>query len=95
MTIKNESHYYACSAFNWAVAPTRQEAITKLAKDIGADMLKRQVKAVGGLYVRSCEVLLPISAAYDIKDHKPVGVATAHPRGCRVVNVAGASMFLD
>lgn len=71
MDKKQAHHYYASTAFDWAVADTRAEAIARVAKSAGSDGIKRQVKANGGLYVWSCRVELPQSATYTITSYAP------------------------
>ena len=64
-------HYYATIAFGWAVAPTREEAIASVARQAGTDIIKRNVKAHGGLYCWSCRVELPQEAHYSINFYQP------------------------
>lgn len=66
-----QHHYYASSAFGWAAAPTRREAVAAVARDAGSAIVRRQVKAHGGLYVWSCRVELPQSATYTINEYAP------------------------
>lgn len=64
-------HFFASTAFNWAIGLTRKEALAKLAKDVGAGIIAKQVKAHGGLYVWTCKVLTPIAQTYDINHYAP------------------------
>jgi hypothetical protein len=68
-------HYYAACAVAWCVAPTRDEAIKKLAH---ADpMIKQGVARKGSFYVWSCRVDVPIDTSYEIEWYKPVDVPLA------------------
>ena len=68
---KQQHHFFASTAFGWSVAPTRQEAIDNLARLAGAEQIKLQVKANGGLYVWSCKVLTPQDQNYTINWYMP------------------------
>ena len=69
--VEGPNHYYASTAFNWAVAQTRKEAIESVARMAGADIIKINVKNHGGLYVWSCRVLMPESTHYSIHAYAP------------------------
>lgn len=63
------SQYFGSTAYNWATGATRNEVIAKLAKAAGADIIRRNVKANGGLYVWLCKV--PIDGPFDIEFYMP------------------------
>lgn len=58
-------HYYAASAFAWAVAATRIEAVKKVLGEHHIRDIER------GVYITTCRVPLPISAKYDIRGFMP------------------------
>lgn len=64
-------HFFASTAVSWGVGQTRQEAIDKAARIAGSDIIKRNVKANGGLYVWTCEVECPQSTDYNINNYAP------------------------
>lgn len=68
---EQQHHFFASTAFNWAVAPTRREAVEKVARAAGAAIIKGNVKAHGGLYVWTCRVDVPQSARYTIANYAP------------------------
>lgn len=82
-------HYFASTALNWAVASTRAEAIAKVARDAGADTIKRQVASCGGLYVWVCRVEAPITQHYAISFFAPVGVRYNNAVEYNIVNAKG------
>lgn len=93
-------HYYAATAFDWAVAPTRREAIAKVARAGGTDLIKRQIKTNKGMYVWSCRVNTPLAQQYTIHEYQPrhlivdgeptgVAVPLDTPREFRIVSVRG------
>lgn len=82
-------HFYACTATDWAVAPTREQAIAKVAAAAGAARIKRHVANNGGLYCWSVRVDLAQSAHYDIEEYKPVGVPLAASQECRITSARG------
>lgn len=67
----NQHHYFATTAFHWAIGDTRQEAIENVARRAGASIIKEQVKAQGGMYCWSAKVLLPRGAQYAINNYMP------------------------
>lgn len=69
-SVKNDHHYYASTAYGWATAGTRDEAIKKVIRDIGVSTLKRH-KPNGGVKAVVCRVDLPEAAHYTISDHLP------------------------
>lgn len=83
-------HYYASTALSWAVADTREEAIKRVARDAGADIIRANVKAHGGLYAESCRVELPIAAPYEIRMYMPDGVQVSEHETHRITNARGA-----
>ena len=91
----SEHHYFASTAFNWAVAPTRKEALEKVAKAAGTDMMRRQVSVNGGLYVWSCKVNAPQSATYGIVNYAPDGVEYTDTQEAKLVNSKGHLTVLD
>lgn len=84
-----QHHYFASTALNWAKAPTRAEAIAKLAKDLGAPALKQQVKANGGLYVWSCMVHAAQDEPYALEFFAPHGVEWSQSQEGLLQNVKG------
>lgn len=92
-------HYFASTAFNWSVAPTREEAIAKVARAAGASVIKSAVafaKAgksnrddAAGLYCYSVRVEVPQSAHYSINNYAPVGVPLSQAQHCDIVAVSG------
>lgn len=95
MTDQQPQQFYAATAFNWATAETRAAAIAKVARDVGADQIKTQVKNNGGLYVWSCRVRAPAGADYEIKFFKPQGVETDRGREHMIQNVKGHVLAED
>jgi hypothetical protein len=83
-------HYFASTAFDWATATTRAEAVRKVAKRCGRDMITAQVKAHGGLYVWTCRVDAAEKSGYAIRSYAPHGVPTCDAREYRIVNASGA-----
>lgn len=68
---KQAHHYYATTCYGWAVADTREQALKSAAGYAGADIIKRAVKAQGGLTVTVCRVELPQAAHYSINEYLP------------------------
>lgn len=67
----SQHHFFASTAFNWATAPTREEAIAKVARAAGGDIIKRNVKANGGLYCWTTRVDCPAETHYSIHYYQP------------------------
>lgn len=82
-------HFFASNAFAWGVGLTRDEAIANCARGAGADLIKTNVKAHGGMYVWSCRVDVPKSTQYDIANYRPEGVPISTGRHHHVLNVKG------
>lgn len=91
MDDKTTQHYYGSTAFNWAVGQTRDEVLTKLAKQAGTDTIKRNVKHNGGLYAWVCLVHAPQSAAYEIEYYQPKGVEISDAQEFNILNSKGKS----
>jgi hypothetical protein len=83
-------HFYGCTAFNWAVGETREAVIAKLARDVGAQLIRRQVANQGGVYVWTCVVEADIKASYDIENYCPKGVKWHGAQEHRIQNARGA-----
>lgn len=66
-----QHHFFATTAFHFAIGDTRKEAIENVARRAGAAIIKEQVKGQGGLYVWSCKVALPRTAQYAINNYMP------------------------
>lgn len=64
-------HYYVASAYGWAVGATREQALKRLADDIGPVTIKRQKVTNGGVAGTVCKVDLPEAAHYTIYDYLP------------------------
>lgn len=64
-------HYYAATAFGWATGDTREQALRRIAGDIGGATIKRQKASVGGVAGTVCRVELPEAAHYTISDYLP------------------------
>jgi hypothetical protein len=94
-TPETPCHYYASTCMNWGTAPTRREAIAKVAKAAGAEMIRRQVKECGGMYVWSVKVLLPADADYKIEFYAPVNVPMKASEEYRIVDVKGSIVPMD
>jgi hypothetical protein len=88
-------HYFASTAFGWAVAPTRAEAMASVARQAGTDIIKRNTKASGGLYCWTVRVELPQSTSYGINNYAPADVPTADVREFNLVNTKGHSLPID
>lgn len=88
-------HYFASSAFGWAVAATRAEAVVAVAREAGSETIARHRKNHGGLYVWSCRVDAPIDTAYQIDEYHPVGVPTAAHLSVRVQTRSGTCTLLE
>ncbi|MDT8900615.1 hypothetical protein [Anaeroselena agilis] len=88
-------HFYAATCMNWATAPTRQEAIAKVAKVAGPAFIREQVKHCGGLYVGTVKVLLSEDADYEIRLFQPVGVPMEDAKEYRIVDARGYVVPLD
>lgn len=86
---EQQHHFYGSTAFNWAVAQTREEVVKKLASATGADLIKRNVAANGGLYCWTCKVELPQEAHYDINFYKPVDVPISEAQEFNILNAKG------
>lgn len=82
-------HYFGSTAFNWATGETRQEVITKLAKQAGTEILKRNVKASGGLYCWTCRVEAPQGTDYEIRYFCPQGVKITQALAVNIQNSKG------
>jgi hypothetical protein len=82
-------HFFGSTALNWATGATREEVIAKLARVAGADLIKRQVKAHGGLYCWTCRVDVAQSTNYSINNYAPEGVPTAAAQECNLLNTKG------
>lgn len=67
----SEHHYFAASALDWVTAPTRQEALVKLAKVQGSGYMMRARKQTGGIPAVIFRVDLPECAHYTISEYKP------------------------
>ena len=97
---KQQHHFFASTAFNWATASTRAEAVAKVARAAGADLIKRNVKAHGGLYVWTVQVNTPEDQHYTINNYAPnklivdgqpttVQVPVGRPMEFDIVNTKG------
>lgn len=64
-------HYYAATAYGWAVADTLEQAIKGAARYIGHSTLQNQKKAKGGVIAVVCRVELPEAAHYSISEYLP------------------------
>lgn len=85
-------HFFGSTAFNWAVADTREEVLRRLARKAGTDAIKRNVKKNGGMYCWTCMVPLPESATYQISNYAPVGVGACEVQEFRIMYINGASL---
>ena len=94
-TIENQCHYYAATCMSWATAPTRHEAIEKVAKAAGKDTIRRQLKECGGMYVWTVKVLLPPAANYSINFYQPVNVPMGEVKEYRITDSKGHIAPLD
>lgn len=63
-------HYYATTVYGWAVGNTREQALQRMAYDIGSDLIKRH-KSSGGVAATVCRVELPQAAHYSINEYLP------------------------
>lgn len=88
-------HYFGSTCYNWAVGSSRQEVLDKLAGMVGAERLKRTVKANGGLYAWTCVVDAPLSATYEIAFFQPQGVLVGRGLSYNIVNTKGAVRVID
>lgn len=84
-------HFFASTGLNWAKAPTREEAIKKIAKDLGADMIRRQKAANGGAYVWTCEVHCEQATGYALENFAPVGVEWSNSEDALITSVKGTT----
>lgn len=90
-----EYHYYVTTCMDWATAPTRREAIAKVAKRAGADIIRRNIKEFGGMYVWSVKVLLPGAAEYAINFYQPVDVPMEDAKEYRITSEKGYVVPMD
>ncbi len=84
-----QHHFFAATGYGWATGDTRQEAIARLANDMGEPNLARAVKHHGGLFVQSFRVELPGNAPYEISMYRPVGVPISAKQVHKIVDVSG------
>lgn len=93
----SEFHYFASTAFNWATASTRAEAIAKVAQDLGADQIKRSIKHAEckGVYTWTCRVDAPGDTPYSINMYAPVGVPRSAAMEFSIVNTKGHCIPLE
>lgn len=91
----SKQHFYGTTAFGWAVATTRQEVLRMLARDAGADTIKRQVKSQGGLYVWTALVDVPKDTHYQIDSYKPQGVPLSDVIEYCLQNAKGVAVVYD
>lgn len=80
-------HYYATNAFGWATGLTLEEALVKLGRSTGSDLIKRQKG--GRLYTWTCRVMAPADAAYRISNYVPVGMELEDVRTFDMVSPKG------
>lgn len=77
-------HYFASHGLGWAVAETREEAVTKAIRScssvIKGALLNAHKAGEPGWYVWSTRVELPVTAAYTINFFQPVKVPQSNPR---------------
>lgn len=85
----NQTHIFGSTAVGWAVGDTREEVIKRLAQQMGAEIIKRNVKANGGVYVWTCVVDAPKSAHYEINYYQPVGVHWHDSHEANILNARG------
>jgi hypothetical protein len=85
-------HYYGCTGFNWATAPTREEVITKLARDLGASVIRQSKKNNGGVYCWTCKVNAPQNTPYAIEYYQPKGVEWVESKECLIISVKGTNI---
>ena len=64
-------HYYATCFAAWAVADTKEQALKRLAADVGSGIIKRALKSGDGLPATVCRVELPQAAHYSINEYMP------------------------
>lgn len=88
-------HYFGSTAWNWATGASRAEVLTKLAREAGADLIRRNVKASGGLYAWTVRVNLPADAEYGIENYAPRGVPTECAEAFRIQNTKGHALPLE
>lgn len=85
-------HFFGSCAIAWAVGTTRQEVLTKLAKELAENsglLLAANVKKSGGVYAGTVRVDAPMSTEYLIRNYAPFGVATSKPLGVLIMNKHG------
>lgn len=87
-------HYFGSTAFGWRVGQSRAEVIEALARDAGADIIRRNMKPNGGLYVWTCFVPLPQSAPYEIEQFAPT-VPYQYGQAFNIVNIKGHVTPID
>ena len=92
-----QHHYFATTAFYWAVGATRQEAIDNVARRFSTDEIKAQKKAHGGVYLWTCRVALPQGAQYAIVNYAPQvnPDEVTEVRELRLVNRDGSVKVVD
>ena len=64
-------HFYVATAYAWAVADTKEQALKRVIADIGSATLKRMKASVGGVAATVCRVELPQAAHYSISEYMP------------------------
>lgn len=86
---QKDYHYYGTTCLNWAVGQTQAEVLAKLGRMTGANTLKQQVKANGGMYVWTCIVGAPEKAHYQISNYTPQDVPWCRSREYLLQNTKG------
>ncbi len=92
-TPKNEQsyHFFGSTGLNWACADTREEVLARLARGLGADLIKHNVKAIGGVYAWTTRVELPQASNYNIAEYTPVNVPCSESRQHRITGMHTSS----
>lgn len=92
--MNDEHHYFAASAFGWAVGPTRADAVRKAAEQAGERLVNSYAKQEG-LHVFTCKVGAAIEVSYEIADGRPRNVPYSLPVCMQVFDMLGRGIVRD
>lgn len=93
----SDHHYFATNAFAYGVGATREAAIRESIRRVGNATVRQQVTnpKLEGVYVWTCRVKAPITAAYGIVNYMPQGVDVESTIEVKVVNMKGHCVLMD
>jgi hypothetical protein len=82
-------HFFGSTCTDWAVGQTEAEVLGALGRRAGANTIRQQVAANGGMYAWLCVVGVPQSARYRISGYAPNHVPWCQSREYRIQNTKG------